>query len=76
MISLVDPAGNLIGDTELNFVTLQKSTDVATDILVYLLRSVVDAFEFSLANFAITGTTASEMFPLLWKVIRICELTH
>ena len=73
---MVDPTGNLIGDTELNSGTLQKSTDVATDILVFLLRSVVDAFEFSLANFAITGTTASAMFPLPWKVISICELTH
>ena len=62
------------GDAELNYATLQKSTDIATDVLVFLLRSVVNPFKFSLADFATTGATSSQMFPLLLKVISICEL--
>ena len=62
------------GDAELNYATLQKSTDIATHVLVFLLRSVANPFKFSLANFATTGATSSQMFPLLWKAISICEL--
>ena len=62
------------GDPEFNYATLQKSTDIATHVLLFLLRSVVNPFKFSLANFATTGATSSQMFPLLWKAISICEL--
>ena len=41
---------------------------------LFLLRSVVNLFKFSLANFATAGATSSQMFPLLQKVISICEL--
>ena len=37
-------------------------------------HSVVNPCKFSLANFATTGATSSQMFPLLWKAISICEL--
>ena len=62
------------GDADINYATLQESTDIATNDLVFLLRSVANPFKFSLANFATTGATSSQMFPLLWKVISICEL--
>ena len=54
------------GDAELNYATLQKSTDIASHFLVFLLRN---PFKFSLANFATTGVTSSQMFPPLWKAI-------
>ena len=70
-----DPIGYVdFGDPELNYATLQKSTDIATHVLVFLLHSVVNPCKFSLANFATTGATSSQMFPLLWKAISICEL--
>ena len=31
-------------------------------------------FKFSLENLATSGVSASQMFPLLWKAISICEL--
>ena len=62
------------GNAELNYATLQKSTDIATHVLVFLLRSVVNPFKFSLPNFATTGAASSQMFPLLWKAISISEL--
>lgn len=37
-------------------------------------RSVFNPYEFSLVNFATTGDTSSQMFPLLWKTIGLCEL--
>ena len=62
------------GDAELIYAALQKATDIATYVSVFLLRSVVNPFKFSLRNFGTTGTISSQMFPLLWKAIGICEL--
>ena len=62
------------GDTELNYATMEKTDNIATHILAFLIRSIGNTFKFSLANSAISGASASEMFPLLWKAISICEL--
>ena len=74
-------AGDLIdlavdfGNAKLNYATLKKSAGIATHILVFLLRSVVNRFKFSLANFVTTGVTSSQMCELhLLKVLAItCE---
>ena len=54
-----------LGDIDLNYATLSKVTTVASHVLVFLIRSVVNPFIFSLANFATEGISASQMFPLL-----------
>ena len=67
--------GELIGyvDLDLNFATLSKVTTVPSHVPVFLTRSIVNRFKFSLANFATDGISASQMFPLLWKAIYKCE---
>ena len=63
-----------LGDVNLNYATLSKVEEIATHVLVFLIRSIVNPLKFSLANFATTGATATQMFPLLWKAISICEM--
>ena len=62
-----------LGDIDLNYAKLSKVTTVASHVLVFLIRSIVNPFEFSLANFATDGISVSQIFPLLWKAISICE---
>ena len=62
-----------LGDIDLNYATLSKVAIVASHVLVFLIRSIVNPFKFSLANFATDGISASQMFLLLWKAISICE---
>ena len=62
-----------LGDVDLNYATLPKVTTVASHVLVFLIHSIVNLFKFSLANFVTDGISASQMFPLLWKDIFICE---
>ena len=62
------------GDTELNYASREKTDNIATHILAFLIRNTVNPFKFSLANFATSGASASQMFPLLWKAISICEI--
>ena len=62
-----------LGDNDINYVTLPKVTTVASHVLVFLIRSFVNPFKFSLSNFPTGSVSASRMFPLLWKAISICE---
>ena len=62
-----------LGDIDVNYATLQKRDAIANHVLVFLLRSVVNPFKFSLANFATTNVTSSQIFPLFWKAVAICE---
>ena len=63
-----------LGDPNLNYATLDKVDDFATHVLVFMIRSIINQFKFSLANFATTGATPSQLFPLIWKAVSICEL--
>ena len=63
-----------LGDTELNHATPEKTDNIATHLLAFLIFGIVNHFKFSLANFSASGASASQMFPLLWKAISICEL--
>ena len=64
--------GELIGYVDLGDIDLNYAT-VASHVLVLLIRSIVNRFKFSLADFATDGISASQMFALLWKAISICE---
>eukprot|EP00112_Aurelia_sp_Birch-Aquarium-sp1_P001448 Seg1156.4 transcript_id=Seg1156.4/GoldUCD/mRNA.D3Y31 product="DNA transposase THAP9" pseudo=true protein_id=Seg1156.4/GoldUCD/D3Y31 len=63
-----------LGDIELNYAALEDVESVATHVLVHLIRSVVNPFKFSLANFATTGATSAQLFPIFWKAVSILEL--
>ena len=62
-----------LGNSDLSYVTLSKVTKVSPRVLVFLSCSILNPFKFSRANFAADGISASQMFPLLWKAISICE---
>ena len=68
LIGFVDP-----GDVNLNYATLQEPNAIASHVLVALLQSLVNTFKFSLANFGTKNATASQIFPLFWKALAICE---
>ena len=42
--------------------------------MVFLVSGIVNPFKFSLANFATKDIQASQIFPLPWKAVGICEL--
>ena len=63
-----------LGDVDVNYATLTKVDEIATHMLVFMIRSIVNPFKFTLANFATTSVTASQLFPIFWKAIGICEL--
>ena len=64
-----------LGDQDVNYATLENVQSIASHVLVFMIRSIVNPLKFSLATFATTGATAAQLFPLIWKAIAICELT-
>ena len=63
-----------LGDADTNYATLDKVDELATHILVFMIRSIVNPFKFTLANFSTTGATSSQIFPIFWEAVGICEL--
>ena len=62
-----------LGDIDLNYSTLKNVEDIASHVLVFLLRSVVNPLKFSFANFATTNVTCVQLFTLFWKAVGILE---
>ena len=58
-----------LGDVSLDYAALSKIVEIATYVLVFLIRSILNPLKFSLANFATTRATATQMFPQLWKAV-------
>ena len=64
-----------LGDTELNYGSLKGETQMlASHVLVFLLRSVVNPMKFSLANFGTTSGSSFQLFTLFWKADSMLEL--
>ena len=71
-------AGELIGfvdlgDIDTNYATLKDVQQLATHVLVFLVKSIVNPLSFSLATFATNGATAYQIFPIFWKAVNILE---
>ena len=62
-----------LGDEVLNKTNIDEES-IASHVLVFLLRSVVNPFKFSLANFATKDATSWQIFSIFWKAVGICEL--
>ena len=52
-----------LGGMNLNYATLKNMTELATHILVFLVKSVVNPLSYSFATFATTGITSYQIFP-------------
>ena len=70
--------GNLIGfidlgDIDLHYSALQKTDEIASHVLVFLVRSIVNPLKFSFANFGTKNVTSLQLFTLFWKAVGILQ---
>ena len=61
--------GELIGfvdlrDPDLNYATLKDTNELATHVLVFLIRSIVNPLAYSLVTFVTSGVAAFQLFPI------------
>jgi len=64
-----------LGDENLNEATLNRVDALATHILVFLVKSVVNPLSFSFACFATKGVSSYHLFPLFWRAVFLLEVS-
>ena len=47
-----------LGDVEVNYATVENTEEIVSNVLLFLIRGIINPFKFSLANFATTNVTA------------------
>ena len=64
-----------MGDVDTNYATLQDVKSLASHVLVFLIKSVVNPLSHSFATFATNGVSSFQLLPLFWKAVAILEMT-
>ena len=62
-----------LGDIHTNFATLDDVKELATHVLVFLVKSIVNPLSYSLATFATTGVKSFQIMPIFWKAVLYLE---
>ena len=62
-----------LGDGDVNAATLDKHNELATHVLVFLVKSIVNPLSISLATFATTAVSSFQLMPIFWTAIRYLE---
>ena len=64
-----------LGDLETNYSTLSNVESLASHVLVFLVKSIVNPLSYSFATFATSGASACQIFPLFWRAVSILEMS-
>ena len=62
-----------LGDINVNVPTLKNTQTLATHVLVFLVKSVVNPLSYSFATFAIDGITAYQIMSIFWQAVKYLE---
>ena len=62
-----------LGDCDINAATLVKPTELATHVLVFMVKSIVNPLSISLATFATTGVFSFQLMPIFWTAVSYLE---
>ena len=64
-----------LGDIELNYSTLIDVSQLASYILVLMIKSLANPQSYSFATFATAGITSGQLYPLFWRALGYLEMT-
>ena len=62
-----------LGDPQINYNMLENESKLATYVLCFYLRGIATNLKYSLAPFATSGATATQMFPLFWEAVSLLQ---
>ena len=68
MIGFVD-----LGDININYASLENVQKLATHVLVFLVKSVVNPLSYSFETFATDGITAFQIMSMFWQAVKYLE---
>ena len=62
-----------LGDRNTNYATLKNVKELATHVLVFLVKGIVNPLSFSIATFATTGISSYQLMPIFWRAVLYLE---
>ena len=62
-----------LGDCDINAATLVKPAELATHVLVFMVKSIVNPLSIRLATFATTGVFSFQLMPIFWTAVHYLE---
>ena len=63
-----------LGDIELNYSTLNNVSQLASYILVFMIKSLANPLSYSLATFATAGIMSGQLCLLYWRAVAYLEM--
>jgi len=64
-----------LGDGDLNSAVLKDVDELATHILVFLVKSITNPLSYSFATFATKGVSSFQIYPLFWRAVFLLEMS-
>ena len=61
------------GDININYTTLKNVQKLATQVLLFLVKSAVNQLSYSFPTFATDGITAFQIIPIFWQAVKYLE---
>ena len=62
-----------LGDIYTNYATLKSVEKLASHVLVFLVKSIVNPLSYSFSKFATNGVTAFQIMLIFWKAVCYLE---
>ena len=62
-------------DIDLNYSTLNDVSQLASYILVFMIKSLANHLSYSLTTFATAGITSGQLYLLFWRAVAHLEMT-
>ena len=63
-----------LGDIELDYSTLNNISQLASSILVFMIKSLANPLSYSLATFTTAGITSEQLYSLFWRTVAYLEM--
>ena len=64
-----------LGDTAINDSTISDETKLATHVMVFLVKSIMNPLSFSFAIFATDTASSAQIHSVFWKCVAILEIS-
>ena len=62
-----------LGDPNVNFAVLEKADEIASHVLLFLVRGMCTELKFALAHISTREVTAAQIMPIFWEAVCILE---
>ncbi len=63
-----------LGDVDRNYSNLKDVKELASHVLVLMVKSIVNPLSFSIATFATHGVSGFQLYTIFWRAVALLEI--